>query len=104
MTCGDCKKQSVPGEQFFVRPTPARSNSEKQTREEKQQLDFHQPEPGKTVIEAFEQPLCKKCYYVVFRQIYPGAALPKLPDPPEPDTVIEVLPKAQGDVHISSPE
>jgi cation diffusion facilitator CzcD-associated flavoprotein CzcO len=85
--CSDCnqpipKYAGVPA--GFVKPTPARSNREKQTREEKQQLDFSQSEPGKTDVIAIEAAVCKECYLKEFARVYPGAQLPRLPAPVDP--------------------
>lgn len=92
-TCTQCQRQQTRGEVFFVKPTPSRAPGAVQTREEKQQIDFNQPEPGKTALEAIEQPLCKRCYLEAFARIYPGARLPHLPDPPEADAPV-VQPQA----------
>lgn len=81
--CEDCGINPIPAyvgvPNGYVRPTPARTNAQKQTREEKRQMDFNQSEPGKTDVIAIEAPVCRECYLKEFARCYPGAEFPKLP-------------------------
>jgi hypothetical protein len=81
--CEDCGVDPMPRYDGvvagFVRPTPARSNGQRQNSDEKRQLDFNQSEPGKTDVVGVEAAVCRECYLKEFARVYPGAELPRLP-------------------------